>query len=194
MKTPSLALKTKTPNEWIHLAIDQFDSFLVNHAACERKASTTGLQFVVRYPNRAELVESMIQLSREELMHFHQVWRIIQKRGGQLAADEKDPYVNRLLQKEIHGSDYGLMDRLIIFGIVEARGCEKFRLVGDHHPDPEIKSFYSSLADAEVRHHELFLQFAVKYFGYESVEKRMEELLSAEAEIISSLPLKPTVH
>mgnify|MGYP000449589026 CR=1 FL=1 len=136
----------------------------------------------------------MIQLSREELMHFHQVWRILQQRGIQLASDERDPYVNQLLQHEKHGQDYGLLDRLLIFGIVEARGCERFRLIGENHPDPLIKDFYSSLADAEVRHHELFIQLALKYFDERNVLNRLEELLDIEARIFLALPLRPSVH
>jgi tRNA-(ms[2]io[6]A)-hydroxylase len=194
MSSIEISLREPTPAEWTRTALNDFSAFLINHAACERKASTTGMMFVVRYPDRSELVESMIQLAREELMHFHQVWRLLTKRGLKIAPDEKDPYMNALLKKERQQGDYGLLDRLLIFGITEARGRERFQLIGDNHPDLEMREFYSSLAEAEKRHHELFLDFALKYFPEERVRQRLSELLDDETEILKSLPLRPAVH
>ncbi len=190
----TLALKSKTPEAWIQMAIQNFDHFLIDHAACERKASATGMMFVVRCPDKPDLVESMVQFAREELMHFHQVWRLVRNKGLRLTADEKTPYINALLKLERPQRDLGILDRLLIFGIVEARGQERFALVGAHHPEEEMRNFYSSLAEAESRHHELFVALAEKYFDPSIVEARLNELLEAEAKILSGLPIRPTVH
>lgn len=190
----NLSLQTPTPDAWTAYAVSHFDQFLVDHAACERKASATGMMFVVRCPDKPDLVESMVQLAREELMHFHQVWRLVRKRGLHLIPDEKNIYINGLLKHERHDRDLGILDRLLIFGIVEARGCERFALMGQHHPETEIREFYSNLAEAETRHFELFLNLAQKYFEPHKVQGRLEELLAREAEIIMKLPIRAAVH
>jgi len=194
IELPRISLKFPTPPGWVEAALSDFDSFLVDHAACERKASATALMFVVRYPDRTEITEAMIQLSREELMHFHQVWRILQKRGQRLGPDHRTHYVNSLLKLERMHRDFGFLDRLLIFGIVEARGCERFAMIGENHPEQEYRDFYRGLAEAEERHHDLFLNLAFKYFTKEQVLDRLEELLIKEAEIIQNLPHRASVH
>lgn len=152
------------------------------------------MMFVVRYPDRTRLVETMIALAREELMHFHQVWRLLTKRGLFLKGDEKNEYVNSLLKNERHQNDYGLLDRLLIFGLVEARGCERFGLMGRYHPEPEMKEFYSSLAEAEKRHHEIFVELACEYFPQDLVQSRLHDLATIEAELIRTMPVRAAVH
>lgn len=190
-----IQLLTPSPEGWVDLALRDFDHFLVDHAACERKASATGMMFVVRYPDKIELVESMVQFAREELMHFHQVFRLITKRNLRLGGDDKNFYINGLLKQEKQqANDYCLLDRLLIFGIVEARGQERFALIGKHHTDPKIADFYTTLAEAESRHNELFCRLAKVYFDSKIVDQRLGELLQIEAEILRSLPLRPCVH
>ena len=121
--------------------MSDFGAFLVDHAACERKAAATAMAFVVRYPDRAKLIEPMIELAREELEHFQLVFRVIHERGLTLGADEKDPYVNALLALVRAGRDERLLDRLLVAGVVEARGCERFGMVGRALPAGELKTF-----------------------------------------------------
>jgi tRNA-(ms[2]io[6]A)-hydroxylase len=187
-------LVSATPTEWVELCLSDFDSFLSDHAACERKASATGLMFAVRYPDKHELVEAMIQHSREELMHFHQVWRLMRKRGLSLRPDEKTPYVNQMLKLIRNGREHDLLDRLLVIGIVEMRGHERFLMMGQRHPDQDLRDFYSSLAQAEERHFDLFERMALLYHPEEVVRSRLEELLLAESKIISTVPLRPAVH
>lgn len=189
-----IQVRQPTPSAWADFALTHFDEFLVDHAACERKASATGIQFVVRYPDRPELVDPMIRLAREELLHFHQVMRIITRKGVKLLPDEKDPYVNQLLAEMRHNRDKNFLDRLLVFGIVEARGTERFGLIGELHPDPEMKDFYQKLTEAEGRHHQLFVDLACRYFSKEEVAERLDELLDQEAAIVRELPLRAAVH
>ncbi len=179
---------------WIQTVMSDFDHFLIDHAACERKASATGVSFVVRYPDREEIMDPMIRLAREELLHFHQVCRILKKKGLQLLPDEKDPYINALLKHIRNGRQEEFLDRLLVFGIVEARGTERFRVVAEHHGDPELADFYHKLTEAEARHHELFVDLALKYFDEETVKKRLRELEKIEFSVIQKIPIRAAVH
>jgi len=187
-------LKTATPPAWVKTVLSDFDAFLLDHAACERKASATALTFVSHYPDRKELVSAMIDLAREELEHFHQVYRRITERDLVLAADTKDPYVNRLVKEFRKGSDAYFLDRLLVAGIVEARGCERFGLLAEALSPGPMKDFYRDLTSSEARHRGLFLRLARIYFDTGSVERRLDELLDVEAAVVRELPLRPAVH
>lgn len=189
-----ITLQNVSSDKWLDYSLAHFDEFLIDHAACERKASATGIQFVVRYPDKLELAEPMIRLAREELLHFHQVMRLIIRRGMRIHPDQKDPYVNGLLKELRHKHDQNFLDRLLVFGIIEARGTERFGLMGQHHPDPELKDFYEKLSEAEARHHQLFIDLAMKYFEEPRIEQRLAELIEREAQILRDLPLRAAVH
>ena len=126
-----LDLRFKTPPEWLTVVFADFDAFLLDHAACERKAAATGMSFVVRYPDRSALIEPLIEFSREELEHFQIMYRIIHARGLRLADDYKDPYVNALRSQVRNGGEGMLLDKLLVAGIVEARGCERLFMVAE---------------------------------------------------------------
>lgn len=190
----AVQLKPYSGEAWIQKVLQNFDHFLIDHAACERKASATGVSFVVRYPDREKIMDPMIRLAREELLHFHQVCRLLRKRSLKLLPDEKDPYINGLLKQIRNGRDEEFLDRLLVFGIVEARGTERFRVVAENHPDKELADFYMKLTEAEARHHELFVDLALEYFDEESVMKRLRELESLEFEVIQEIPIRAAVH
>lgn len=189
-----LTLKTATPPDWAEFALKDFDHFLLDHASCERKASAVGMSFVVRYPNRSELVSAMIQFSREELEHFHQVYKLIAQRGLTLLPDEEDEYVNLLMKHVRTGRDERLLDRLLVSGLIEARGAERIALVADQLTDPKLNHFYHRLARAEGAHRELFVDMAKLYFPAEVVEQRLEELLEAESQAIQAVPYRHALH
>lgn len=189
-----LELRTTTPAPWLETVLADFDAFLVDHAACERKASATGMWFVVRYPDRPLLLDPLIAFAREELEHFHRVYRVLEQRGLKLGADKKDEYVGRLLRLARNGGEEHLCDRLLLAGIVEARGCERFALVADALPPGELKDMYVDLTRAEARHHGLFVQLARRLFDDGLVRARLGELLDAEADIVASLPFRAAVH
>lgn len=190
-----LDLRTPTSPAWLQVVLAQFDEFLIDHAACERKASATGISFVVRYPDRTELLEPMIEFAREELEHFHRVFLVLHARGLKLVPDYRDEYVGSLRAWARKGGTEGLVDALLVAGVVEARGCERLKLVADHLPasDP-AQSMYLDLARAEARHHALFFRLAKIYMPEAEVKARASELLDLEAQIVESLPLLPRVH
>ena len=189
-----LNLRVATTAAWLEAVIADFDAFIVDHAACERKAAATGMAFVVRYPDRIELLDPMIAFAREELEHFHQVYRLIERRGLRLSADEPDPYVGQLRALVRGGRDQRLLDRLLVAAVVEARGCERFGMLARGLPDPELRAFYEELAKAEARHHALFPRLARHYFDERVVTDRVEQLLDAEAKIVEKLPVRPALH
>lgn len=171
-----------------------FDSFLVDHAACERKASATGMAFVVRYPDRLELVEAMVGFAREELEHYHLVIREIIRRGLTLGPDTKDPYIEGLMDFVRKPSDERFLDRLLVPAVVEARGTERFGLIAKALPTGELAQFYADLTHSEARHHGLFLSFAHRYFPKTIVRDRLSLLLDHEAHLVQTLPIRPALH
>jgi tRNA-(ms[2]io[6]A)-hydroxylase len=189
-----LTLKYATPPDWAAFALRDFDTFLIDHASCERKASAVGMSFVVRYPDRSALVEPMIQFAREELEHFHQVYRLIAQRGLQLAADEEDAYVGLLMKEVRTGRDERFLDRLLVSSLIEARGCERIGLVAAELADARLRQFYERLGRAEGHHRELFLEIAQHYFPPETVAGRLDELLDAEAAAIQAVPYRHALH
>lgn len=191
-----LKLRSPTSPLWLKAVFADFDAFLVDHAACERKAAATGMSFVVRYADRTALIEPMIAFAREELEHFHRVYRVMEARGLRLGPDYKDEYVNALRAQIRSGPERLFLDRLLVAGIVEARGCERLCLVHEALPDAdsELKALYLDLGRAEARHHALFFRLAKQYCDDAEVEARAAELLDFEAELLERLPLRPAVH
>lgn len=189
-----LDLRVPTHPAWLEVVLGDFDEFLVDHAACERKASATGMSFVVRYPDREALLEPLIEFAREELEHFHRVYRVMAGRGLRLKADYKDEYVNALLKLVRRGGEEMLLDRLLVSGIVEARGCERLRMVAGAELDADLRELYEDLGRAEARHHALFFRLARQVAPEAEVQRRADELLDYEARLILELPLRPAVH
>jgi len=187
-------LKFKTPAGWAEAIANAIDDFLPDHAAAEKKASAMALTMVAHYPDKSELVSAMIDLALEELSHFRAVVKLMHDRGLTLRPDEKDSYVNALRMQMRDGKELYLMDRLLIAGIVEARGAERFGLIADALPEGEMKRFYQSITRSEEKHKDLFLQLAQNYFESAEVKMRLDELLTAEAMIISKLPTRIALH
>jgi tRNA-(ms[2]io[6]A)-hydroxylase len=189
-------LRRKTSPAWLDAVFSDFDAFLIDHAACERKASATGMTFVVRYPDRTPLIEPLIEFAREELEHFLIVYRLIEARGLRLADDYKDPYVNGLRALCRSSPSLLLLDRLLVAGVVEARGCERLFLVAEAlaRKNSELAATYLDLARAESRHHGLFFRLARELFPERDVIDRAVELLDREAQLIEELPHRAAVH
>ncbi len=193
-----LDLRVATDPAWLDAVFSDFDAFLIDHAACERKASATGMSLVVKYPDRRELLEPMIEFAREELEHFQRVYRVIAARGLVMGADYKDDYVRGLRRvMRTHGDEL-FLDRLLVAGVVEARGCERLGMVAralrDRDRDRELEALYVDLTRAESRHHALFFRLARHWFDERTLARRAGELLDLEPELVSRLPHRPAVH
>ena len=194
MARKSIDLKSATPPEWVNGILEDFDTFLVDHANCERKASALAMSLVVKHPDRDRIIGSLIDVAREELEHFHQVYALMAERGLRLARDEQDPYVNALLAQCRHGRDVRLMDRLLISSVVECRGAERFRIVADALSEPKLRAFYDELWKAETKHGHQFVDMALKYFPDSEVYPRLEQLMQQEARIVRDLPWRASLH
>lgn len=189
-----MQLRVATAPEWVTVVLGDMDAFLVDHAACERKASGLALSLVCHYPDKPELVRAMSELAVEELAHFREVVKWLQRRGLTVGRDEKDPYVNGLRNKIRTDSQSYLLDRLIMFGIVEQRGQERFSLLGDALGDDPMGDFYRRLAAAEGRHFATFFDLAERYWAPEQVAERRDALLDVEADLVRRLPIRVAVH
>jgi tRNA-(ms[2]io[6]A)-hydroxylase len=187
-------LMHKTPPGWAEGVVAAMDDFLPDHAAAEKKASGMAMNMVSHYPDRPELVTAMIDLAIEELSHYRAVVKLMNERGLRLLPDEKDPYVNALRRTIRHGKEHFFMDRLLVGGIVEARGAERFGLVADALPPGALQRFYRSITRSEAAHQGLFIKLAELYFDPVAVRSRLYELLAVEADIVRELPLRPALH
>ena len=187
-------LKVVTPPDWAEFALRDFDAFLLDHASCERKASAVGMSLVTGYPERSYLVEAMIQFSREELEHFHQVYHLIAERGLTLGRDQADAYVSQLQKQVRSGAEERFLDRLLVSALIEARSAERITLIAEKLTDLKLRHFYRRLERAEAHHYALFVEIAKRYFPAEVVAARLEKLSEAEAVAITSVPYRHAMH
>ena len=184
-----------TSCEWLQSVQNNFDAFLIDHALNERKASASAMTLVAHYPDRAELVEVMIELAIEELNHFKQVMKIIASRNLIIENEKKDPYVNELRRHmKKSDSEAYLLDRLLSGAVIEARGEERFCLLAENLSDQALRSFYARISASEARHFCLFLDLADKYFHRKTVEDRLSEWIEIEKLAIESLPITNRLH
>jgi tRNA-(ms[2]io[6]A)-hydroxylase len=190
----SIDLLVPTSPAWVEKVLTDFDTFLQDHANCERKASALAMSFVVKYPDRKFITAGLIDLAQEELDHFRQVFEIMEQRGIPLAKDEPDEYVNQLLAAARHGSDNRFLDRMLISSVIECRGAERFGLLADALDEGPLKSFYERLRKSETKHGHLFVQLLLKKFEENAIYPRLGELMQIEAEIIQRLDLRPAMH
>ena len=187
-------LLIETNPSWIQAVLSDFDSFLQDHAAAEKKASGMAISMLSHYPDRILLVTKMTDLAIEELIHYREVLRWIHSRGLITASDTKDPYVLGLRQVIRKETNAYLLDRLLTASVIEARGAERFALIADAIEIPPLKNFYQSLAKSEARHYRLFLDLAEEYFDSSVIELRWKEILDIEAEVVSELPIRAALH
>lgn len=187
-------LRVRSPQAWVDAVMANFDLFLLDHAAAEKKASGMAISMISHYPDRKELVTEMAELAIEELVHYKEVIKVIHHRGLQLAADTKDHYVLSFRDHMRKGSEFYFLDRLIIGGIIEARGAERFGLIADALEEGQLKAMYKAIANSEKRHYAQFIELAELYFDKAVVEKRANELLDAEAEIMQAQAIQAKLH
>jgi tRNA-(ms[2]io[6]A)-hydroxylase len=187
-------LKYQTPFAWTEAVLADFPAFLQDHAAAEKKASGMAMSMLSHYQDRKRLVTEMTDLALEELIHFKEVLKRLQARDIELCNDSKDIYIKNIRAVFRHGQNEFFMDRMLVAAVIEARGHERFSLVGQALPAGDDKDFYIAIAESEEKHKNLFVELAYEYFDKADVDKRLEEILVAEAEICAKLPFRAALH
>ena len=187
-----LGLKLPTDPRWVNLAEMSLENILTDHAYCEQKAATSCISLIQSYPDKKDLVESVSPVVTEEWGHFRLVLRELDKRGLQLGFQRKDEYVNKLLafQKKGVNREDKLIERLLVCALIEARSCERFRLLSLHIADEDLKEFYHGFMVSEAGHYRMFIDLAKKYGGEEKTKMRWQEYLEHEAKIMEELALR----
>ena len=191
-----LGLKLPTDPRWVNIVEKNIAEILTDHAWCEQKAVSNSMSMVISYPEYTELVDEMLVIAKEELAHFEMVHQKIKDRGLVLGKERRDEYVNDLYGFMRKGfiREIALIDRLLFSALIEARSCERFKILSEQMKDEDLKSFYRELMISEATHYTTFLSYARKYAGNEDVEKRWQEWLTFEAEIIGKYGKKETMH
>ncbi|NAS30269.1 tRNA 2-methylthio-N6-isopentenyl adenosine(37) hydroxylase MiaE [Flavobacteriaceae bacterium R38] len=191
-----LGLKLPTDPRWVNIVEKNIEEILIDHAYCEQKAASTAISLIIGFPERTELVQEMTALVKEEMSHFKMVHDHIVKRGWVLGRERKDEYVLELLKFFPKGGSKTthLVHRLLYAALIEARSCERFRLLSENISDKELAEFYRKLMVSEANHYTMFLGFARKYGNREEVDKKWEALLEYEAKIMKDLGKKETIH
>lgn len=191
-----LGLKLPTDPRWVNVVEKKISEILTDHAYCEQKAASYAISLITKYPDIPEIVDKMTALAMEEMEHFQMVHDIIKDRGLSLGRERKDPYVHDLMSfiKRGGNDEMVLVDRLLIAAMIEARSCERFRVLSENIEDKVLAKFYHDLMASEARHYTMFLKLAKKYGVGVDVDKRWKEFLEREAEIMLDYGKEETVH
>jgi tRNA-(ms[2]io[6]A)-hydroxylase len=184
-----LGLKLPTDPRWVNLAEKTLEEILTDHAYCEQKAATSCISLIQSYPEKIEMVEALAPIVTEEWGHFRLVLAELKKRNLKLGKQRKDEYVNSLKQFEQKGGsrENHLVEKLLVFALIEARSCERFRLLSLHLADEKLKEFYHGFMVSEAGHYKLFIDLANTYGIPEKVKSRWKEFLEYESEIMKNL-------
>lgn len=187
-----LGLKLPTDPRWVNLANISLEFVLTDHAYCEQKAASHCISLIQRYPQHRKLVEELSPIVTEEWGHFRMVLSEINKRKFTLGKQRKDDYVNELIKREKKGGSPQdrLLDQMLMFALIEARSCERFRLLSEELPDEYMRNFYRKFMISEAGHYKLFLSLAKEYIPEEIVNKRWQEWLDIEKEILPTLEIR----
>jgi len=192
LQNTTLGLKLPTDPRWVNLAEIDLGEILTDHAYCEQKAATACISLIQAYPERTELVEELAPIVTEEWGHFRMVLAELKKRNLSFGRQRKDEYVNQLLgfQRKGLSREESLLERLLTCALIEARSCERFRLLSLYCADEALRGWYHKFMVAEAGHYRLFLDLAELYFGKEKTRNRWQEYLHQELSIMDSLPAR----
>lgn len=191
-----LGLKLPTDPRWVNIAEMNIDEILTDHAFCEQKAASTAISLIVGFPEYTALVQEMTALVEEEISHFKMVHDLIITRGKTLGRDRKDAYVVALLKFFPKGGSRTtqLVHRLLYAALIEARSCERFRLLSENLSDQQLAKFYKKLMISEAHHYTMFLNFARQYGNRNEVDAKWNALLEFEAKIMKDLSRTESIH
>jgi tRNA 2-(methylsulfanyl)-N6-isopentenyladenosine37 hydroxylase len=194
-----LGLKMLTDPRWANIVSKNLEEILVDHAFCEQKAASSAISIIVQYPQYPDLVQAMTAICQEEMQHFNMVHEKLIERGFKLGFERKDPYVNDLSvflrRSKTNSSKKGLfVNQMLLSAMIEARSCERFKILSEQLEDQDLKIFYRSLMESEARHYTTFLHFAKKYGDGIDVEKRWNDFLKFEADLMLDYGKSQTIH
>jgi tRNA-(ms[2]io[6]A)-hydroxylase len=192
-----LKLQLPTDPLWVKNVVESnIEELLTDHAFCEQKAASNAITLIVQNPNLSDLVQEMIGLVQEEMDHFKRVHAIILERGFVLGRERKDNYVNELRKFIIIGGGRTeqLVDRLLFSAMIEARSCERFKVLSENINDEQLSAFYHELMISEATHYSMFIRLAKKYAGDIDVDKRWKQYLAYEAQVVQNYGKKETIH
>ncbi|HLV40520.1 tRNA-(ms[2]io[6]A)-hydroxylase [Xanthomarina sp.] len=191
-----LGLKLATDPRWVNIAESNLEEILTDHAWCEQKAATNAITIITLNSQYTDLVTDLLALAKEEIEHFEMVHEIIKARGYTLGRERKDSYVNELYKFMNKGGSRveAMVDRLLFSAMIEARSCERFKLLSENIKDKELAEFYRELMISEAGHYTLFIGFARKYGQDVDVDRRWQELIDFEAEVIQRYGKSETIH
>ncbi len=191
-----LGLKLPTDPRWVNIVEKNIEDILTDHAWCEQKAASTAVSLIVSFPEYTELIQEMIALVKEEISHFKMVHDKILENGWVLGRDRKDDYVMQIIQFFPKGGSRTtqLVHRLLYAALIEARSCERFRLLSEELEDKELAEFYRKLMVSEANHYTMFLGFARQYGDRKEVDQKWNDLLSFEAKVMKDLGKHQSIH
>ena len=192
-----LKLQLPTDPLWVKNVVESnIEELLTDHAFCEQKAASNAITLIVQNPNLSDLVQEMALLVQEEMDHFKRVHDIIVERGFLLGKERKDNYVNELRKFIIIGGgrEAQLIDRLLFSAMIEARSCERFKVLSENINDTQLSEFYHELMISEATHYSMFIRLAKKYAVAIDVDKRWKEFLEYEARVIQNYGKSETIH
>ncbi|MEP5341116.1 MAG: tRNA-(ms[2]io[6]A)-hydroxylase [Algibacter sp.] len=191
-----LGLKLPTDPRWVNIVEKNIEEILTDHAFCEQKATSTAISLIVSFPEYSDLVQEMTALVKEEISHFKMVHDKILERGWSLGRDRRDDYVLQLIKFFPKGGSRTtqLVHRLLYAALIEARSCERFRLLSEELQDKELADFYRNLMVSEANHYTMFLGFARQYGEKKEVDTKWQQLLDFEAKIIANLGTTEAIH
>ena len=191
----NLDIRNPSKKVWLDAVLNDFNTFLQDHADCERKASSMAMSFVAKYPDRQEIIPELIETAIEELEHFQQVYSLMMQRGVPLLHSiGEDPYAKALVKLCHSGRLERFLDRLLIASVMETRGAERFKMVSEAQPDEELFRFYKNLWISEAKHGHIFVKMALLYFDRDRVYERLNWWLDREADIVDNLTIRPALH
>jgi tRNA-(ms[2]io[6]A)-hydroxylase len=191
----TLDLQCASKPEWLAAVLEDFNTFLQDHANCERKASAMAMSFVAKCPDRVEIIPELIDTAVEELEHFRDVYALMERRGVRLPDKMgADPYVEALVKLCRSNREDRFLDRLLLASVVETRGAERFRMVAESIEDQELADFYKALWISEAKHGHIFVKMALLYFDKDDVYERLAYFVEQEAEVLNGLEIRAALH
>lgn len=194
-----LGLKMSTDPRWVNIAEKNIEEILIDHAFCEQKAASNAISMIVQYPQYTDLVQEMTAICQEEMEHFDMVHQELLKRGMKLGFERKDPYVNDLAKylkqyKNDGSRELHFVNQMLFAAMIEARSCERFKILSEQLSDKELRVFYRDLMESEARHYTTFIGFARKYGGKVDVDARWQDFLDYEASLMEKYGNSETIH